>query len=321
MKAPGMRRAGPVLALLLVAAGGVAWSSGQNAGNGAIDITMEVDGGGAYLKKNLSLKFTFVNRMEPPVTIEPAAFGPGSFVVTDSRGSAAVPAQSGSPAGATPVTIPGYSSTEHTVDLSAWYPRLTARETTWEIGWIHPGYDVAPMTVRIIPAHDPKKDRFVVVETDLGKMKWELLPDLAPRRVARFVDLVRQGHYDGLAFFRYIPGVQAEGGAPAEERPDLWARLSPPEIVKDILPGPGLVGALRPQGATMSSMTSDSMFFVTLGAVDFMRGSQTFFARIVDGYEVMAKMNQVGNRGATGDARAYRLIEPVMIQKMSVRRR
>jgi len=320
MKVTRMRLAVQAFALLLAAPVGAAWSSDQGAGNGAIDVTMEVEGGGAYLKKNLSLKFTFVNRTEPTVTIEPIAFGPGSFIVTDSRGGA-VPAASGSPAVAAPVTIPGYSSTEHTVDLSAWYPRLTARESTWEIAWNHPPFEVAPMTVRIIPAHDPKKDRFVVVETDLGKMKWEMLPDLAPRRVARFVDLVRQGHYDGLVFFRYVPGVQAEGGGPAEERSDVWSRLSPPEVVKDFLPGPGLVGALRPQGATMSSMTSDSMFFVTLGAVDFMQGSQTFFARVVDGYEVLAKMNQVGNRGPTGDARAYRLTEPVMIQKMSVRRR
>ena len=305
---------------LLAPCGAYAAATPDEARGSGLDVNLELDGGSAYLKQNLSLKFTFVNRLEPDVTIEAEAFGPDAFTIKDKKG-VVVPLGAAASAATEPLVVAGYGSTEHRVNLSAWYPRLTAKETTWEIAWHHPPFETPPLKVRIIPPHDPAKDRFVVVETDLGSMKWELLPELAPQHVRRFVDLVRQGYYDGLTFFRYVQGLQAEGGAPADERADLWGRLVPPEVGRNFVPGPGMVGAARPQGSTASSMTSESVFFVIVGGADFMQGSQTFFARIVKGYEVMAMMSQRENRGATGDERAYRLVTPVIIQKMSIRRR
>jgi cyclophilin family peptidyl-prolyl cis-trans isomerase len=284
-----------------------------------VTITMEIDGGAAYLKQDLNLKLTFVNRSEPTVTIDPEAFALGAFSIRDARGRA--PALTAGAAGATEsLVVPGFAAMERRVSLSAWYPKLTSKKTSWEIAWSHPPYAPTSMTVRIIPPHDPLKDRFAVVETDLGTMKWELLPDLAPLHVRRFVDLARQGHYDGLTFFRYIRGVQADGGAPAGET-GSWERLMPPEIAADFVPKQGMVGALRPEGSSASSMTSDSLFFVTLGDAGFMQGTQTFFARIDEGYEAMARMNQVENRGLTGDARAFLLVKPVTIRKVTITRR
>lgn len=285
-----------------------------------IALTLEIDGGAAYLKENLTLKFTFVNSAEPSLTLDPSAFGPGAFSLQDSKGKGPGPA-SAAPAPGAPLVVEGYGSTTHQVNLSAWYPKLTAKETTWDIVWSHPPFAETPIKVRIIRPHDPEKDRFAEVETDLGTMKWALLPNFAPNHVKRFVDLARQGHYDGLTFFRYVPGVQAEGGAPAGGESDQWVRLVPPELAPDLVPVQGLVGAARPQGSTVTSMTSDSIFFVTLGEAGFMRGSQTFFGRIVEGFEVMARMNQIGNRGATGDASAFLLAKPVTIRRITILRR
>jgi len=285
-----------------------------------VTLTIEVDGGAAYLKENLTLKFTFVNNAEPSLTIDSQAFGPGAFTLKDPKGRGPGAATDAAAPG-TPLVVEGYGSTEHRVNLSAWYPKLTAKETTWEIAWSHPPFAEPPLKVRIIRPHDPEKDRFAEVETDLGTMKWALLPNFAPKHVRRFVDLARQGHYDGLTFFRYVPGVQAEGGAPAGGESDQWVRLVPPELAPDLVPVQGLIGAVRPQGSTTTSMTSDSIFFVTLGDAGFMQGSQTFFGRIVKGYEVMARMNQIENRGPTGDARAYLLANPVTIRKITISRR
>ena len=51
-----------------------------------------------------------------------------------------------------------------------------------------------------------------------GVMKAELYPDIAPKTVANFVKLAKEGFYDGLIFHRVIPGFMIQGGRPAGNR-------------------------------------------------------------------------------------------------------
>jgi cyclophilin family peptidyl-prolyl cis-trans isomerase len=75
----------------------------------------------------------------------------------------------------------------------------------------------------------------------------------------------------------------------------------------------GMVGALRPE----ASMTSDRVFFITLASNDFMRGRQTFFAQVVDGLDVVARLNQAPRRGTTAQD-PYLLDPPVRILSVQV---
>ncbi len=57
----------------------------------------------------------------------------------------------------------------------------------------------------------------VYVEMDIvnyGKMTLELDPNIAPKTVQNFVDLVEKGFYDGLTFHRIIDGFMIQGGDP-----------------------------------------------------------------------------------------------------------
>ncbi|HEY9163560.1 MAG TPA: peptidylprolyl isomerase, partial [Magnetovibrio sp.] len=47
-----------------------------------------------------------------------------------------------------------------------------------------------------------------------GRVVIEMLPDLAPKHVARIKELVREGFYDGLLFHRVIDGFMAQTGDP-----------------------------------------------------------------------------------------------------------
>ena len=47
-----------------------------------------------------------------------------------------------------------------------------------------------------------------------GRVVIQLLPDLAPKTVARVKTLARQGFYDGTPFHRVIEGFMAQGGDP-----------------------------------------------------------------------------------------------------------
>jgi len=59
----------------------------------------------------------------------------------------------------------------------------------------------------------------VIIKTDFGRIKFSLLPDIAPETVRNFVTLAKKGFYDGTLFHRVIPGFMIQGGDPNTKRP------------------------------------------------------------------------------------------------------
>ena len=54
----------------------------------------------------------------------------------------------------------------------------------------------------------------VNIETNHGKISFELLSELAPETVRNFEKLAKDGFYDGTLFHRIIPGFMIQGGDP-----------------------------------------------------------------------------------------------------------
>ncbi|MEZ5170434.1 MAG: peptidylprolyl isomerase [Acidimicrobiia bacterium] len=54
----------------------------------------------------------------------------------------------------------------------------------------------------------------VTVTTSKGDIVMDLDPTLAPRTVANFVGLARDGYYDKLTFHRVVPEFVVQGGCP-----------------------------------------------------------------------------------------------------------
>ena len=52
------------------------------------------------------------------------------------------------------------------------------------------------------------------METDLGTIKIELLPNDSPKTVENFKQLTQRGYYDGLIFHRVMSGFMIQGGDP-----------------------------------------------------------------------------------------------------------
>ena len=52
------------------------------------------------------------------------------------------------------------------------------------------------------------------IKTNHGDMKIQLFPDHAPKTVANFVALAKDGYYDGVIFHRIIPEFMIQGGDP-----------------------------------------------------------------------------------------------------------
>ena len=52
------------------------------------------------------------------------------------------------------------------------------------------------------------------IETTEGTISVEFWPDVAPGHVQNFIELSKQGFYNGLIFHRVIPGFMIQGGCP-----------------------------------------------------------------------------------------------------------
>jgi peptidyl-prolyl cis-trans isomerase B (cyclophilin B) len=63
-------------------------------------------------------------------------------------------------------------------------------------------------------------DVAVITLRDLGSIRIELLPEIAPETVANFIKLSEQGFYDGTYFHRVIPGFMIQGGDPNTKNND-----------------------------------------------------------------------------------------------------
>ena len=52
----------------------------------------------------------------------------------------------------------------------------------------------------------------VILTTNMGKIKIELLTEQAPKTVDNFISYVKSGHYNGTIFHRVINGFMIQGG-------------------------------------------------------------------------------------------------------------
>src|SRR5581483_584130 len=136
-------------------------------------------------------------------------------------------------------------------------------------------------------APDGKKLGYrAVLDTELGPITMQLLPEIAPNHVRSFVGLARAGYYDGLLFERIVRQV-------AEDQPDTkieyieagcplgtgqldqgsigyWLK---PEVNAQVTHDPGVVGAVH--GAEED--VSGCKFYINLCKAPLMDGNFTVF--------------------------------------------
>src|SRR6185369_1833628 len=59
-----------------------------------------------------------------------------------------------------------------------------------------------------------------IISTRHGDITIEFLPEVAPNHVKNFIELAKQGFYDGTLFHRVIPDFMIQGGDPNSKNPD-----------------------------------------------------------------------------------------------------
>src|SRR5688500_4518203 len=170
--------------------------------------------------------------------------------------------------------------------------------------------EIRKVTIREKPAPVPEpflsatveelaKQR-AVLETSMGNITFEFFPDRAPMHVRQFLRLAASGVYDGTAFHRIVPGFVIQGGhmptrrEPLEERQQSYVRTLQPEFNATVHDR-GIVSMAR--GADPASATSS--FFVVLAPATSLDRQYTAFGRVVDGMDVVAKIEGAPLEGET----------------------
>ena len=155
-----------------------------------------------------------------------------------------------------------------------------------QVAAARPTYTAAPAV------GDPKQYQNLqaVIETGKGSFTIEFFPKEAPKTVASFVKLSRDGFYDGLTFHRVEPGFVVQGGDPEGTGGGGPGYTLPAEFNAH----------KHVRGAVAMARTSDpnsagSQFYVCLGPAPHLDGQYTVFGQVTKGMENVDKL-QIGDK-------------------------
>ena len=130
------------------------------------------------------------------------------------------------------------------------------------------------------------------IETKFGEITLKFFPEVAPNHVNSFMDLAKDGFYDGTTFHRIVPGFVIQGGDPNTKSDDRS---------KHGMGGPGFTlkaefsklphkrGSLSMARAAHPD-SAGSQFFICVADAPFLDGEYTIFGEVVEGMDVVDKI-------------------------------
>ncbi len=131
--------------------------------------------------------------------------------------------------------------------------------------------------------------KVVTLNTTLGTIKIQTMPDWAPLAVQRFLMLSATGWYDHTAFHRLVKGFVLQGGmgntrASGPMHPaDRWVHPLKAEFRNDVKHDRGIVSMARGDDPN-SAATS---FFIVLGPSPHLDANYAAFGKVVEGMSVV----------------------------------
>ncbi len=155
----------------------------------------------------------------------------------------------------------------------------------------------------------------ITVETSLGSMEIELYSGKAPKTVANFLKLAKDGFYENTKFHRVIKGFMIQGGDPYTKGEDKSVYGTG---------GPGYKFADEPNDLPMDRgmlamansgpNTNGSQFFIiTASSTPWLVGKHTVFGKVISGMDTVDKIEN--SKTGTNDLPLI----PVVINKILVK--
>jgi peptidyl-prolyl cis-trans isomerase B (cyclophilin B) len=131
-----------------------------------------------------------------------------------------------------------------------------------------------------------------VIETNFGKIVFELLPNLAPETVRSFVKLAKTSFYDGALFHRVIPGFMIQGGDPNTKKSDKnkWGTGGPGYTIKAEFNSKSHLRGIVSMARATDPDSAGSQFFIVTTDSTFLDRQYTVFGQVIEGMDVADKI-------------------------------
>lgn len=164
----------------------------------------------------------------------------------------------------------------------------------------------------------------VKLELNNGKtINLELFRETAPESVDNFLDLVRNGFYDGLCFHRVIEGFMIQGGGFKQNKNGL-THVEAPRTIRGEFSANGVKNDLKhtagviSMARTMFPNSASSQFFICVEDVPYLDGQYAAFGQTADTESLAAAIEISKVRTGRIDGYDDVPLEPVVIVKASV---
>ncbi len=132
-------------------------------------------------------------------------------------------------------------------------------------------------------------DEALIDMGELGTIRFELLPEIAPKTVANFIELAEKGFYDGTYFHRVIPGFMIQGGDPTTKNADPRddGEGGPGYTIEDEFSDYPHVRGTVSMANKGFPHSGGSQFFIVHQESRALDGRYAAFGRVVSGMEVV----------------------------------
>lgn len=139
----------------------------------------------------------------------------------------------------------------------------------------------------------------VKLTTSKGDIVIELFENEAPDSVGNFISLVEKGFYNGLSFHRVLKNFMAQGGDPKGDGSGgpgytIYCECFKPEHRRHFQGTLSMAHAGRDTGG--------SQFFLTFKQTPHLNGRHTAFGRVIEGMDVLSKLQRRDPQGMTSGA-------------------
>ena len=139
----------------------------------------------------------------------------------------------------------------------------------------------------------------VNIETNLGKISFKLLPELAPETVRNFQKLAKDGFYDGTLFHRVIPGFMIQGGDPntKTDNKGSWGMGGPGYNIKAEFNSRSHLRGIVSMARSQDPDSAGSQFFIVTSDSAFLDREYTVFGEVTEGMDVADKIVNLDKDG------------------------
>ena len=158
-----------------------------------------------------------------------------------------------------------------------------------------------PPTSKLLPLAE-MTNKQAVVETTAGTFIIELRPDLAPNHVSHFIQHAREGAYDGTVFHRLVKHGIIQGGDPLSKDPSkakAYGTGGLGRLTAEFNSEPATRGAVAAVLQPGKPDSAGAQFFVCVSDQPALTGKYTFFGRVVEGLDVVDRIEAVPVNGET----------------------